>query len=41
MSSKKQPVRVMVVDDDPLIQAGIKGVLESDSSIFVVASAWT
>lgn len=39
MSSKKQPVRVMVVDDDPLIQAGIKGVLESDSSIFVVASA--
>jgi DNA-binding NarL/FixJ family response regulator len=34
-----QPVRVLIVDDDDLMRAGLRGVLSSDASIEVVGEA--
>jgi DNA-binding NarL/FixJ family response regulator len=33
------PVRVLIVDDDDLMRAGLRGVLSSDASIEVVGEA--
>ncbi len=39
MSQEARPVRVVVVDDEPLVRAGIVGILETDATVEVVAQA--
>lgn len=39
MNQRDESIRVVVVDDEPLVRAGIVSVLETDSAITVVAQA--